>query len=126
MLDIVNLVGLDTTKLYGPALLLPHAEKRKLEIAMALATEPQLLLLDEPTAGMSVEEIPEVYDAIMRIKKSHGDKLTVVVIEHKMDIVMKLSEEIIVLASGAVIAKGSPEEIQNNEDVLTAYLGGLD
>ncbi|MFW9908526.1 MAG: ABC transporter ATP-binding protein [Candidatus Thorarchaeota archaeon] len=126
VLEIVSVVGLDPTKLYIPAALIPHAEQRKLEIAMALATEPRLLLLDEPAAGMSIEEIPEVIDAIIRVKESYGDQLTLVVVEHKMDIVMRLSEEIFVLSEGRVIAKGPPKEIQENELVLAAYLGGTD
>ena len=120
------MIGLDPIRLYAPASLLPHAEQRKLEIAMALATNPILLLLDEPTAGMALEEIPEIYDSIVRIKKSYGEKLTIIVIEHKMGIVMKISEEIIVLSSGKVIAKGKPKEIQKDDTVLSAYLGDLD
>jgi branched-chain amino acid transport system ATP-binding protein len=126
VIDLATIVGLDPARLYIPAALIPHAEQRKLEIAMALATEPKLLLLDEPAAGMSIEEIPEVTEAILRVKQSYGDKLTLLVVEHKMDIVMRLSEEIVVLSEGVMIAKGSPEEIQQNEQVLTAYLGGTD
>lgn len=126
VIDIATIVGLDPARLYVPAALIPHAEQRKLEIAMALATEPKLLLLDEPAAGMSIEEIPEVIDSILRVKESYGDQLTLLVVEHKMDIVMKLSEEIIVLSEGKIIAKGPPKEIQQNEQVLTAYLGGTD
>ena len=120
-----DLVGIDPIRLYAPASLLPHAEQRKLEIAMALATNPTLLLLDEPTAGMSVEEIPEIYDVLLKIKNSFKDRLTMIVIEHKMGIVMKISEEIIVLSQGSVLAKGTPTEIQKNEEVLSAYLGGM-
>ena len=126
VLDITSIVGLDPTRLYVPAALIPHAEQRKLEIAMALATEPRLLLLDEPAAGMAIEEIPDVVDAILRVKESYGDKLTILIVEHKMDIVMTLSEEIFVLSEGRMIAKGPPQEIQENEQVLTAYLGGTD
>jgi branched-chain amino acid transport system ATP-binding protein len=126
VIDITTIVGLDPARLYVPAALIPHAEQRKLEIAMALATEPKLLLLDEPAAGMSIEEIPDVIDAILRVKKSYRDQLTLLVVEHKMDIVMRLSEEIVVLSEGRMIAKGSPKEIQENEQVLTAYLGGTD
>ena len=126
VLEIANIVGLDPTRLYVPAALIPHAEQRKLEIAMALATEPRLLLLDEPAAGMAVEEIPEVIDAILRVKESYGDDLTLLIVEHKMDIVMNLSEEIFVLSEGRLIAKGPPQEIRENEEVLTAYLGGTD
>ncbi|MHA1906263.1 MAG: ABC transporter ATP-binding protein [Candidatus Thorarchaeota archaeon] len=126
VIELATIVGLDPARLYIPAALIPHAEQRKLELAMALASEPKLLLLDEPAAGMAIEEIPEVTDAIMRVKESYGEKLTILVVEHKMDIVMKLSEEIVVLSEGRMIAKGSPKEIQENETVLTAYLGGSD
>ncbi|MHA1971714.1 MAG: ABC transporter ATP-binding protein [Candidatus Hodarchaeales archaeon] len=123
---LADLVKLDPIRLYAPASMLPHAEQRKLEVALALATEPKLLLLDEPTAGMSVEEIPEIYDMILRVKQSFGESLTIIIIEHKMDIVMKISEEVIVLATGSVIAKGTPTEVQKNEEVLSAYLGDID
>lgn len=126
VIDIATIVGLDPSRLYVPAALIPHAEQRKLEIAMALATEPKLLLLDEPAAGMAIEEIPDVIDAILRVKESYGDKLTLLVVEHKMDIVMRLSEEIFVLSEGRIIAKGPPAEIRKDERVLTAYLGGTD
>ena len=126
VLDIAAIVGLDPTRLYIPAAMIPHAEQRKLEIAMALATEPRLLLLDEPAAGMAIEEIPEVINAILRVKESYGDQLTLLVVEHKMDIVMNLSEEIFVLSEGKLIARGPPREIQENEQVLIAYLGGTD
>ncbi|MFW9962810.1 MAG: ABC transporter ATP-binding protein [Candidatus Sifarchaeia archaeon] len=126
VLEIAAIVGLDPTRLYIPAALIPHAEQRKLEIAMALATEPKLLLLDEPAAGMAIEEIPEVIEAILRVKESYGEQLTLLIVEHKMDIVMNLSEEIFVLSEGRMIAKGPPQEIRENEEVLTAYLGGTD
>jgi branched-chain amino acid transport system ATP-binding protein len=126
VLDIASIVGLDPARLYIPAALIPHAEQRKLEIAMALATEPRLLLLDEPAAGMAIEEIPDVISAILRVKRSYGEQLTLLVVEHKMDIVMNLSEEIFVLSEGRMIARGPPKEIQENEQVLTAYLGGTD
>ncbi|MHA1944303.1 MAG: ABC transporter ATP-binding protein [Candidatus Thorarchaeota archaeon] len=126
VLEIAAIVGLDPARLYIPSALIPHAEQRKLEIAMALATRPRLLLLDEPAAGMAIEEIPEVVDAILRVKESYGEELTILIVEHKMDIVMNLSEEIFVLSEGRMIAKGPPKEIQENEQVLTAYLGGTD
>ncbi len=123
---IADIVGLDPVRLFVPATLLPHAEQRKLEIAMALGTKPSLLLLDEPTAGMSVEEIPEVIDAILRVKERFGKDLTVILVEHKMDVVMRISEEIIVLSNGKKIAQGQPQEIKENKDVLQAYLGSTD
>lgn len=126
VLNFAKLTDLDPTKLYIPASLLPHAEKRKLELSMAIASKPKLLLLDEPTAGMSVEEIPQIYDSIVKIKNSYGKDLTILVVEHKMDMVMKISEEVIVFSNGSVLTQGKPDEVQNNEEVLSAYLGGLD
>lgn len=126
VINFAKLTDLDPTKLYIPASLLPHAEKRKLELSMAIASKPKLLLLDEPTAGMSVEEIPQIYDSILNIKNSFGKDLTILVVEHKMDMVMKISEEVIVFSNGSVLTQGNPEEVQNNEEVLSAYLGGLD
>ncbi len=126
VLTFAELTDLDPTKLYIPASLLPHAEKRKLELSMAIASKPRLLLLDEPTAGMSIEEIPQIYDAILNVKKSYGKDLTILVVEHKMDMVMKISEEVIVFSYGSILTQGTPDEVQNNESVLSAYLGGLD
>jgi branched-chain amino acid transport system ATP-binding protein len=103
--------------------LLPHGDQRKLEIAILLATEPELLLLDEPTAGISREEVPAIMEVIGRIK-SRGDK-TIMLVEHKMDIVMGTSDVITVMHLGNVIAEGSPAEIARNEMVQNAYLGGL-
>ncbi|WP_226671218.1 ABC transporter ATP-binding protein [Metabacillus litoralis] len=102
---------------------LAHGEKRKLEIAMLLALKTELLLLDEPTAGMSLEEVPAILKIINDIKRS-GER-TIVLIEHKMDMIMDLSDTIVVLFNGRKLAAGKPEEIMNNETVQTAYLGGL-
>lgn len=102
---------------------LAHGEKRKLEIAMLLALNTEVLLLDEPTAGMSLEEVPAILDVIRKIKQ-RGDR-TIVLIEHKMDMIMDLSDTIMVLFNGALLADGTPEEIMKNETVQSAYLGGL-
>ncbi|XQY92438.1 ABC transporter ATP-binding protein [Metabacillus sp. HB246100] len=102
---------------------LAHGEKRKLEIAMLLALQTDLLLLDEPTAGMSLEEVPAILDIIKEIKKSN--ERTILLIEHKMDMIMDLSDGIVVLFNGRKLAEGSPDEIMQNETVQTAYLGGL-
>ena len=93
---------------------------------MAIANKPNLLLLDEPTAGMSVEEVPQIYEAILRVKENYGEALTILIVEHKMDVVMKISEEILVFSNGSLLARGVPKQIQDNEEVLNAYLGGLD
>ena len=102
---------------------LAHGEKRKLEMAMLLALEPKLLLLDEPTAGMSLEDVPMIVEVIKKVKEE-GDK-TILLIEHKMDMIMDLSDSVMVLFNGRLLADGTPEEIMNNETVQTAYLGGL-
>jgi branched-chain amino acid transport system ATP-binding protein len=102
---------------------LSHGEKRKLEIAMLLALETELLLLDEPTAGMSLEEVPTILEVIRKIKE-HNNR-TILLIEHKMDMVLDLSDSIAVLFNGKLLADGLPEEIMDNELVQSAYLGGL-
>lgn len=102
---------------------LSHGEKRKLEIAMLLALDSHILLLDEPTAGMSLEEVPVILDVIRNIKET-GEK-TILLIEHKMDLILDLSDSIMVLFNGQLLADGSPQEIMRNELVENAYLGGL-
>ncbi|MCR5290678.1 MAG: ABC transporter ATP-binding protein [Treponema sp.] len=100
---------------------LPYGRQRRLEIARALATEPQLLLLDEPAAGMNPQETAELTDFIYKIRKDF--RLTIFMIEHHMDLVMDISDRIYVLNFGALIASGTPLEIQENPDVIAAYLG---
>ncbi|MEK3764377.1 MULTISPECIES: ABC transporter ATP-binding protein [unclassified Solibacillus] len=112
-----------TDKMHQVANQLSHGEKRKLEIGMLLALDTEILLLDEPTAGMSLEEVPAILDVIRSIKE-RGDK-TILLIEHKMDMIIDLSDSIMVLFNGALLADGTPEEIMNNETVQQAYLGGL-
>jgi branched-chain amino acid transport system ATP-binding protein len=102
-----------------PARALSHGEQRQLEIAMALATEPTLLLLDEPMAGMGPEESARMVETLKRFK---GDK-TMLLIEHDMDAVFALADRITVLVYGRVIASGSVEQIRANEEVKRAYLG---
>jgi len=101
---------------------LAHGEKRKLEIAMLLALNTEVLLLDEPTAGMSLEEVPAILDVIKKIKEK-GDR-TILLIEHKMDMILDLSDSVMVLFNGSLLADGTPEEIMKNETVQSAYLGG--
>jgi branched-chain amino acid transport system ATP-binding protein len=100
---------------------LPYGDQRRLEVARALATTPKLLLLDEPTAGMNPQESAE-FTAFVRRARDEKD-LTVLLIEHDMKVVMGVSERITVLEYGAVIAEGTPVEIQRNERVVEAYLG---
>ena len=103
---------------------LPYGLQRRVEIARALATEPHLLLLDEPAAGMNPQETLELTDFIKEIKEKFN--LSVFMIEHHMDLVMKISERIYVLDFGKMIASGTPEEIQKNSRVIDAYLGVAD
>ena len=103
---------------------LPYGLQRRLEIARALATKPELLLLDEPAAGMNPQETQELTDFIVKIRDQYH--LSIFMIEHHMDLVMQISERIYVLNFGRLIAQGTPEEIQNNQEVIDAYLGGSD
>ncbi len=101
---------------------LPYGAQRRLEIARALAAKPQLLLLDEPAAGMNPQETQELMEMIRWIKKEFG--LTILLIEHDMSLVMGICERIYVLEYGEIIAEGTPKEIKENPEVIRAYLGG--
>jgi branched-chain amino acid transport system ATP-binding protein len=115
--NALNSVGL-LAKAHETASNLSHGEQRNLEIGIALATEPQLLCLDEPTAGMSAVETAETKELIRRIREN----LTILIVEHDMEVVMELADRITVLNYGAILAEGTPEEIQQNPKVLEVYL----
>jgi len=114
-------IGLASVK-NTPTKELSYGKKRILEIGIALASDPQLLLMDEPTSGLPSSETERIKEFIKKISK----RLTVVVIEHDMSVVLTISDTITVLHQGRVIAQGSPEEIQANNQVQEAYLGGID
>jgi len=101
---------------------LSHGEQRKLELGMVLAQKPEILLLDEPTAGMSIEEVPVMIDLLQRIKDL-GDT-TIVLIEHKMNMVKALSDTLVILVNGELLCEGDPETVSQNPEVMAAYLGG--
>jgi branched-chain amino acid transport system ATP-binding protein len=100
---------------------LPHGGKRKLEVAIMMALEPHVFMFDEPTAGMSVDEVPVVLDLIRRLK-GEGDK-TILLVEHKMDVVRSLADRIIVLHNGKLVADGEPASVIASPIVQEAYLG---
>ena len=100
---------------------LPHGDQRKLEVAILLALEPDVFMFDEPTAGMSVDEVPVVLDLIHHVK-AQGDK-TILLVEHKMDVVRSLADRIIVLHQGELVADGEPEAVIASPIVQEAYLG---
>ena len=123
VLELLKIVGLDDVK-DELATSLPYGKQRRLEIARALAAEPTLLLLDEPAAGMNPQETDELTAFIGELRDKF--KVTILLIEHHMNLVMDISDRIYVLDFGKLIANGVPAEIQNNERVIDAYLGVAD
>ena len=117
-MECLDLVGL-SPRAHIPAGLLSHGEKRQLELAIGLATEPKLLLLDEPLAGTGHDESQRVVETLRRLKT----RLTIVLIEHDMDAVFSLADRVSVLVYGRVIATDTPERIRTNPEVRAAYLG---
>jgi branched-chain amino acid transport system ATP-binding protein len=108
-------------KAEAPAASLPHGDQRKLEVALLMALDPKVYMFDEPTAGMSVDEVPVVLDLI-RALKTRRDR-TILLVEHKMDVVRELSDRIVVLHNGALVADGEPEAVIALPVVQQAYLG---
>ncbi|AEG60965.1 ABC transporter ATP-binding protein [Desulforamulus ruminis] len=120
LLEQVQLADLAQEK----ATALSYGKQRRLEIARALATQPAMILLDEPAAGMNPQESLELMEFIAKIRDQFG--LTVLMIEHHMEVVMGICEQIVVLDHGETIARGTPVEIQNNQQVIEAYLGAVE
>jgi branched-chain amino acid transport system ATP-binding protein len=122
-LDLLEFVGVDADP-EVPVSSLPYAHRKLCAIAMALATEPELLLLDEPVAGMNPSERREMLETIQRIRSEFD--LTVLLIEHDMEFVVDLSDRIIVLNEGRKIADADPESVVTDDAVVEAYLGGAE
>jgi branched-chain amino acid transport system ATP-binding protein len=118
---ILDRVGL-AEEAHATAENLSHGEKRQLEVAITLAGDPDVLLLDEPNAGVSSESVDQIIDLIEDVATDHA----VLLVEHNMDIVMNVSDRIVVLNQGAVIADGTPEEVRGDPAVQEAYLGGYE
>ncbi len=120
--EIAKLVSLGDDAL-ALARTLPHGGQRKLELGIILAADPEVLLLDEPTAGMAAEQVPELINLIRDVQQA-GNK-TIMLVEHNMNVVMSISDYITVMHQGQVLAEGTPSEIAANEVVQSAYLGQL-
>ncbi len=118
--DALGAVGLDA-RASVKAASLSHGEKRKLDLALLLCGDPHVVLLDEPTAGIAVEDVPEMMDVIRGIHRDHGK--TVLMVEHRMDLVMDLADRMAVMHHGSLLAIDTPERIIANETVQSAYLG---
>lgn len=120
--EVIEQVGL-VDRAQAPARTLPHGDQRKLELGVILAPDPEVLMLDEPTAGMASEQVPELIALIQSIQQAGGK--TIMLVEHNMNVVMNVSDTITVMHMGRVLAEGTPAAIAADKEVQTAYLGGL-
>lgn len=120
MLDAVDLTGSSGVE----ARSLPYGDKRRLEIAVALASEPEMLFMDEPTAGMSPDETADTVDLVEELQDDLG--LTILIVEHDMEIIFRIADQILVLNRGGVIADAEPDAVQGDPAVQKAYLGGVE
>jgi branched-chain amino acid transport system ATP-binding protein len=118
--QVLEVVGL-TPKSLLPASVLTPSDKRKLDMAIALARRPKILLLDEPTGGVSIEDIPDVIQSVRKVRAEWNP--TLLLIEHKMEAIKSLADFVTVMDRGAVIAEGTTQEIEQNEHVQEVYLG---
>jgi branched-chain amino acid transport system ATP-binding protein len=118
--DALEHVGL-AHRMHVPAAALSHGEKRKLDLAILLCLEPRVAVLDEPTAGMAVEDVPEILELVSRMHRERG--CTVIMVEHRLDLVSQLADRMAVMHHGSLLAIDTPERIVANETVQTAYLG---
>lgn len=118
--DIVDLLEIEAWRKY-PVGLLPYGVQKRVELGRALAMEPELLLLDEPVAGMNLEETEDMARFILDIREELG--ISMILVEHDMGLVMDIADRVLVLDFGRVIGQGLPAEVQSNEDVIKAYLG---
>ena len=119
-MECLELVGLKEYAYDRPSSL-PYGMQRKLELARALSSNPKLLLLDEPAAGLNPVEVEEFIELLRRIKEKRD--LTILLIEHRLKVVTTLSDKVFVLNFGELLTQGTPEEVQNNPDVIVAYMG---
>ena len=110
-----------STVAHQPAAALPHGDQRKLEVALLMAMEPDIYMFDEPTAGMGLDHTPDVLDLIAEIKRDHSK--TVLLVEHKMDVVRALADRIVVLHNGELLADGAPDQVMSSQIVRNVYLG---